>query len=319
VLDSGLRRWTLTREGVVMTRIPVTPPDLSAQVDAFVRDVAEGRTGGGVDLSRLLLPESLSASRTPRVVFLPDGPLYRVPFAALVVPGSPALLVDDYVPLVAPSLTVLRDAGQTRTLGSRPLLVASGEAHPRERLAALPGVGPEVEAVRAGYASARVLSGPAATADALLKALPSADVIHFAGHVVADAMTPSRSRLLLSGSTEPATVTFADLRDVSLIPGALVVLSACDGARGRVFTGEGAVGLPFVFLANGASSVVAALWQVDDAASPSFWVDVHQRIRAGASPELALAESQRRHRRDGASSAAWAAFTVVGGMRVSPV
>lgn len=317
VLDDGLRRWMVTRDGVVMTRVPVSPATLSGQVDAFVRDIAEGRTGGGEDLSRLLLPETLSADRTPRLVFLPDGPLYRVPFAALVIPGSTRLLVDDYVPLMAPSLTVLRDAGRVRAGVTRPLLVASGDAHPRERLAALPGVGPEVDAVRTGYASSRVLTGRAATANALLDALPTADLIHFAGHVVADATTPSRSRLLLSPANEPATVTFADLREITLVPGALVVLSACDGARGRVFTGEGAVGLPFVFLANGASSVIAALWQVDDNAPPSFWVDVHSHVRAGLAPEVALAESQRRQRRAGAPSSTWAAFTAVGGLRVS--
>lgn len=317
VLDDGVRRWTVTHEGAVMTHLSVTPRDLAAHVDTFVRDVAGGTLGGGEALSRLLLPESLTAIRTSRVVFLPDGPLYRVPFAALVMPGSNRLLIDDFVPMTAPSLTILRAAGRTRASASRPLLVASGDPHPRERLAALPGVGPEIEAVRAGYAAPHVLSGRAATATAMLKALPFADVIHFAGHVVADAVTPSRSRLLLSPAAEPATLTFADLREVTMVPGAVVVLSACDGARGRVFTGEGAVGLPFVFLANGASSVVAALWQVDDNAPSSFWVDVHERIRGGAAPELALAESQRRHRQAGASSAAWAAFTVVGGMRVS--
>jgi tetratricopeptide (TPR) repeat protein len=317
VLDDGLRRWTVTRDGVVMTRVAVAPDTLAAHVDVFVREVAEGRTGGGVDLARLVLPETLAAARTPRVVFLPDGPLYRVPFAALVQPGSTRLLIDDYIPLMAPSLTILREAAQVRATATRPLLVASGDAHPRERLTALPGVEPEIDALRGAHVSARVLSGRDATARAFLDALPSADLIHFAGHVGADGSTPSRSRLLLSASGDPATVTFADLREITLRPGVMVLLSACDGARGRVFVGEGAVGLPFVFLANGASSVVAALWQVDDNAPASFWVDVHRRLRAGVAPDVALAESQRQHRRDGASSAAWAAFTVVGGLRAS--
>jgi tetratricopeptide (TPR) repeat protein len=317
VLDDGLRRWTATRDGVEMTRVAITPDALARQVDVFAREVAEGHTGGGVELARLLVPETLSASRTPRVVFLPDGPLYRVPFAALVQPGSTRLLIDDYVPLMAPSLTLLRDAARVRASAVQPLLVASGDAHPREGLAALPGVGPEITAIRTAHPSARVLRGSEATAQAFLEALPSADLIHFAGHVVADATAPSRSRLLLSAQGEPSTVTFADLREVTLRPGTMVLLSACDGARGRVFTGEGAVGLPFVFLANGASSVLAALWQVDDSAPASFWVDVHQHIRAGVAPELALTESQRRHRREGVSSAVWAAFTVVGGLKSS--
>jgi CHAT domain-containing protein len=138
--------------------------------------------------------------------------------------------------------------------------------------------------------------------------------VHFAGHVVTDAVVASRSRLLLSTTMEPSTLTFGDLRTAHVPRGATVVLSACDGARGRVFTGEGMVGLPFVFLAGGASSVVAALGPVDDAAPVTFWTEVHARLRSGVPPSQALAESQRRARQSGVPSSVWAAFTTIGGL-----
>jgi tetratricopeptide (TPR) repeat protein len=314
VLADVLFRWTITADGVSLDRLDVSADDLTSLVDAHASEVARGLTGGGLRLSELLLPENLVPERAPRLVFLPDGPLYRVAFAALPLSGSGRLVVDDYVSQVAPSLTLLRSAGRSPSASSRAVFVAAGDPQPREGLPALPGVSGEVRAVSTLYRAPRVLEDRAATPAAMLAALPTADVLHFAGHVVTDAVMPSRSRLLLSAAVSPFTVSFGDLRGIAMPPGATVVLSACDGASGRVFIGEGAVGLPFVFLANGASSVVAALWQVDDAAPPEFWIDVHRGLLAGAAPAAALAESQRRSRQSGTSASVWAAFTVIGGL-----
>jgi CHAT domain-containing protein len=314
VQDRELYRWTITRVGVTLDVLPIASASLTVQVDAFTAAVAEGRPGDARELARLLLPATLSPERTPRLVFLPDGALYRVPFAALPLDEVGRLVVDAFVPQAAPSLTLLKEAATAARPPRRELLIASGEAQPHEGLAALPGTRVEVQSLASMYPSATILTDASATVPAVLTALPAADLMHFAGHVVTDGVVASRSRLLLSTATEPSTLTFADLRSSRLPHGATIVLSACDGARGRVFTGEGMVGLPFVFLAGGASSVMAALWPVDDAAPVTFWTDVHARLREGVPPSQALAESQRRARQSGVPSSVWAAFTTIGGL-----
>lgn len=314
VQDGELYRWTITRSGASLDVLPVSTTTLTAHVDAFVAAASAGRPNDARDLAALLLPAALSSARTPRLVFLPDAALYRVPFAALPLGEGDRVVVDAFVPQAAPSLTMLKEAAAPARVPRRGLLVASGDAQPREGLAAIPGTGVEVQSLTSMYPSATVLQDAAATVSAVLAALPAADLVHFAGHVVTDAVVASRSRLLLSTATEPSTLTFADLRSLHLPRGATIVLSACDGARGRVFTGEGVVGLPFVFLANGASSVMAALWPIDDAAPVTFWTDVHARLRSGVPPSQALAESQRRARQTGVPSSVWAAFTTIGGL-----
>lgn len=314
VLPERLLRWTISRTGVTLEPLEISASDLTALVDSH-RAVLASRgsefDASAARLSRLLLPAALNSQTSARVVFLPDGPLFGVPFAALPVPGAPAhLVVDDFIVSVAPSLTILKSVAR---ISARPraLLVSAGGANAAESLPALPGAVAEINAIAPAYPNRTRLEGPSATPSAILKALARADVTHFAGHAIADSETPSRSRLLVFG---PAAISFDDLRQTPLRPGAIIVLSACDAARGRVFHGEGAVGMTYPFLANGASAVVASIWQIDDATPMSLWQSFHARVSAGAAPDAALAESQRLSRRQGIAPAVWAAFESVGGL-----
>jgi CHAT domain-containing protein len=68
----------------------------------------------------------------------------------------------------------------------------------------------------------------------------------------------------------------------------LVVLSACDTARGRAADGEGVVGLSWSFFAAGASSAVVSQWSVDSSSTTDLMIAFHERLRAHASAADAL-------------------------------
>ena len=65
------------------------------------------------------------------------------------------------------------------------------------------------------------------------------------------------------------------------IPADLVVLSACETARGKFYRGEGAVGLPRAFMHAGAPRVVASLWKVDDRATALLMKRFYEYLRDG--------------------------------------
>jgi CHAT domain-containing protein len=73
----------------------------------------------------------------------------------------------------------------------------------------------------------------------------------------------------------------------------LVVLSACDTALGREVRGEGLIGLTQGFMAAGARSLVASLWQVPDRATAQLMEQFYgYLLNDGLRPAEALRKAQ---------------------------
>ena len=73
----------------------------------------------------------------------------------------------------------------------------------------------------------------------------------------------------------------------------LVVLSACDTALGREVRGEGLIGLTQGFMAAGARSLVASLWQVPDRATAELMAQFYgYLLNDGLRPAEALRKAQ---------------------------
>ena len=90
-------------------------------------------------------------------------------------------------------------------------------------------------------------------------------------------------------------LTAREATELDLRGARLVVLSACDTARGVAVAGEGLVGLVQAFRAAGARSVVGSLWPVDDAVTAELMPRLYDALleRDRTVPE-ALAEATRR-------------------------
>ena len=60
------------------------------------------------------------------------------------------------------------------------------------------------------------------------------------------------------------------------IPADLVVLSACETAKGKVYRTEGVMGFTQAFLGAGAPRVIVSLWKVDDEATRALMVKFYE-------------------------------------------
>ena len=60
------------------------------------------------------------------------------------------------------------------------------------------------------------------------------------------------------------------------IPADLVVLSACETARGKIYRAEGVIGFTRAFMMAGAPRVIVSLWKVDDEATKALMVKFYE-------------------------------------------
>jgi CHAT domain-containing protein len=61
----------------------------------------------------------------------------------------------------------------------------------------------------------------------------------------------------------------------------LVVLSACETARGRVGAGEGVIGLSWALFVAGCPSSVVSQWKVESASTTELMLEFHRNLAAG--------------------------------------
>jgi len=127
--------------------------------------------------------------------------------------------------------------------------------------------------------------------------LASANVLGLEGESSEDASgwNPDLlSGIVLAGVNRPVAadhddgiVTAAEVADLDLSAGPLVVLSACETGLGQIAGGEGALGLQRAFQVAGARSVVSSLWKVDDEATRLLMSEFYQNLWQKRLPPLA--------------------------------
>jgi CHAT domain-containing protein len=268
------------------------------------------------DLHDLLLRDLPGIANARDLLIVADGPLSRVPFGSLVDRRSGTFLFERTAIRLAPSLSFgLRSAAapsndvSVLSIGA-PQLVDDA----RSGLPPLPRAQEEAVLVAALYPRARTLIGSSATKARVLGELPTADVIHFAGHAVVN--SGSAPRLLLAGSiADPSTgLSVGDL--TGRLHGSRVVLAGCETATASATDrSTSRTHLASAFLRAGASSVVGSLWKVDDAVAEEFFTGVHRRLAEGQSAAVAVAGAQRECRASGdcrQHPATWVGATVYG-------
>jgi CHAT domain-containing protein len=109
-------------------------------------------------------------------------------------------------------------------------------------------------------------------------------VIHLATHAFADGERPERSFIYLGSGeeeTEDGFLWVDEIRNLK-VAASLVVLSACQGARGEFVRGEGVIGISRALLGAGSGSVLASLWSVNDQSTALWMQGFYERLTAGA-------------------------------------
>ena len=330
VQEDEILVWILTREHLTFRHIDMQKAALSTAVDRFRAAV---RTGAGLaelevisgDLyDALLRPVLLDITNGDSLVIVPDGPLHRLPFAALVDRATGRFLIEQRDLAFTPSATLYVRAMESdarKAVGDAEGLLAVGdpafEGDDLFTLSSLPHARQESRAIAALYPSAEFLESGAATKGRFLSAAGRYATIHYAGHTLVDSDAPAFSRLVLAGQGGSASLYAREIYRANFSRTRLVVLASCNTAEGKTSDTEGILSLARSFLAANVPTVVATSWPIEDSAAPRLFLAFHSHRRTGESAASALRSAQLELLQSPdpslRSPANWAGVVVIGG------
>ena len=339
--DSSTTLWIVRRDQWSYRRLPNVRRLRSAvnvlRADLTSADLALSKTALGRERSlyRMLVePAESQLHGVERLIVVPEGPLAQLPFEVLRTDDAhpTSYLVERYPISYLPSASMLQHAAVSAcgtgivavgdpAFGRQAADTVQWVAERGVTLRPLPYSALEIRALT-GLCEDHpmaVLMGAEASKSRLLATpgLGRAAIIHLSTHGTSDATDPARCRLWFapdSSDSEPSSLGVDEIAALSLCA-SQVTLAACQSAAGRLERGEGIIGLARAFLAAGAGSVVASLWNVNDSATAILMKRFYEElIRAKSPRDAALASSQRAmiDLPQTRSPYYWAAFQLIG-------
>ena len=302
--DHRLFAFLLTRSGDSVTVegrvIPIAEADLSERTRRFLDqirlrdfDLAENAR---FLYSLLLGPFQTQLAGKTRLVVVPDGPLWDVPFQALM--PTDGYLIERVALSYAPSAVVLRKIlERPRPVGS-PTVLAMARSDfrgaPERGLEPLPDADKQVRMIREIYGPERAatFTGSEATEGRFKSVARNYSILHLATHGIFDGASPLYSYLALSPAGDDAAddgrLEAWEIMRMKL-NAELVVLAACETASGRIAPGEGVIGMSWALLAAGARSMVVSQFSVESRSATALLLEFHRRLAAtGQSKSAAL-------------------------------
>jgi CHAT domain-containing protein/tetratricopeptide (TPR) repeat protein len=362
--DEATTLFLVRRDGPVQTFALAMPvKELTTRVESARRAVSGETDGRGLKLAEALKSAESEKLRVAaarelyqklfppaarqeiakaiRVLLSPDGILWDLPFAALVMndQGTPRYLGLEKPLAYSQSLTTFAQtiqapvpprsskpsvlvvgnplfaetAGAGSAAGSSAREQARGELALLSRDGAVPAPLPYAEAEAQQVATlyrGRASRGKEPTETWFRQHAAEADVIHLATHGYFNPFRSVSSGVLLAvperepgpGETDNDGALQAWEIFSLHLRADLVVLSACQTGVGSKVPGEGLVGLTRAFQAAGAASIVATQWNVADKSTATGMVALHQSLLKGLAKDEALRQAMRKLANDPATA-----------------
>ncbi|AFY38360.1 Tetratricopeptide TPR_1 repeat-containing protein [[Leptolyngbya] sp. PCC 7376] len=259
------------------------------------------------------IAEFLPSDENQKVVFIPQGSLFLVPFVALL-DAEEHYLIQDHTILTSPSIQALELTRQQKLANAAKKpehnLIAGFPRNPEAAKDLVLGnpempinlqtgttlsplSGAEQEALDiADFLKSNAITGKQATKEQILTDISSARIVHIATHGlledVAGLGTPG-ALALAPTETDLGYLTSNEILDLKLVAD-LVVLSACDTAQGDIKS-DGVIGLSRSFIAAGTPSIIVTLWKIPDDSTAFLMQEFYQQLDQSGDKAIALRQA----------------------------
>ncbi|NKB72469.1 MAG: tetratricopeptide repeat protein [Candidatus Latescibacteria bacterium] len=206
-------------------------------------------------------------------------------------------MIDNEVQMASLEKDVYSSLDQSRSFGNA--YAALGQAQWDN----LPGTLDEVQALARSVPGTELITGDQVTENRLKElsatgALAGYRVLHFATHGLVVPELPDLSALVLSQLAEERDgedgyVRMGEIAALDL-QADFVNLSACETGLGKIYGGEGVVGLTQAFLLAGANGLSVSLWPVADRSTAQLMAGLYELVQEqGVDYAAGLAQMKR--------------------------
>jgi len=333
ISETGCWLWAVDGVGVNLYLLPPLGI-IRARTSEFVHAIETGSpaTDIGLQIYRDLFEKvALRYLQHSRWSLELDGPLYELPFSALVTEmdsGRPVYLAERVAVQSVPGALLLKHPAPS----SYGLFVGVGDpiyntADVRYRgegsvrglsLPRLWSSGAELQTAAHAWnrsqAAPVLLTGSNAEPSRLRDAVGNgAAVVHFATHVIGEQGDFGSGMIALSLNRRGEMQLLGPKEIVAKpIHAHLVVMNGCHSAQGKALASAGLMGLTRAWIGAGADAVIATQWDIPDAVAQTLVVDLYAALRASPeAPAEALRLAQKAAMRRGAPLSAWAAYSLL--------
>ncbi|MFD2916601.1 CHAT domain-containing protein [Psychroserpens luteus] len=209
-----------------------------------------------------------------KLIIIPDGALYYLPFEAL--------FLEEKIPLIsyASSLSLYQEQKKIKSTFTNLKVGAFSVSNQNSKL---PKASVEIHSILNIFDGKVFLN---ASKEDFLKNANEFNVLHLAMHSKIDEVHPEFSALNFYGENDNQ-LFISELYNETLNAN-MVVLSACDTGTGFYENGEGVISLSRAFNYAGVPSTVMSLWKVDDEATAKVMTFFYEHLKKGEPKDEAL-------------------------------
>lgn len=265
-----------------------------------------------------IISKNITNEKINHLVILPDGPLKKVPFNALVVDDSQdwsdptTYLMSKYAINYLYYCSQLKD--EDKSYESKDGFIGFGIEYEDEFLEEIVqdfitnfkvnettsrdlSLSPLKYADDEVLTTADILNGTSiinedVTPNQVLSSINSFDVIHFSAHAFVDEVEYLNSFVVLNKDEgENYQFKYSDILNLD-IDSEMVVLSACQTSTGKTVVGEGLMSLSRAFVQSGSNSTVGAYWNAPDYASKELMTLFYSNLKDGMPKSKAMQKAQ---------------------------